>query len=192
MRQSTLTQQFGYEDEDAEAKEENNDPTLPLGWRAGVDKFSGKTYYIHAATLNVVFSRSEIFKKPPAAAVARRAPISLPDSVLSVPTFPSVFVVSPPPAAAGRRTSKKASKPVVINLMTTSSDSETEDEENKKPRHHFTTQDLLDIPLPDEDSKKKKPYITAQDLLDMSLPGDSDEEESNDDDNDGNQSPVLF
>lgn len=199
MRQSTLTQQFAYEDQ---GSQENNDPTLPLlGWREVVDKFSGRTYFIHAATGNVVFSREEIYKKPPAAAVAVRAPFSLPDAALSEPTFPSVFVVSPPPA--GRRASKKARKPVVINLMASGSeeedDSETDDEENKKPRPHVTTQDLLvNIPLPDGDSKK--PYVTSQDLMKISLPGDSQDEDSDktsdedsdDDDDDSDKSPVLL
>jgi hypothetical protein len=133
MRQLTLTQEFGTNNKN-DKDEENDDPTLPLGWREVVDKFSVKTYFIQDATGNVVFSRTGIFKKPP------------PDSVHPEPTFSTFSVVSPPPSSR-----KKTRKPVLINLMASSTEEEeeTEDEDERKPhRPDVSTEGLMSIVLP--------------------------------------------
>jgi hypothetical protein len=79
MHQLTLTQQFGGDN--WEGDQENYDPTtLPAGWREGADKISGKSCFVHELTGNVVFSRDELFKKPPAAVRPVRKPSLRPDS----------------------------------------------------------------------------------------------------------------
>ena len=195
-----MTQQFGS-DED----QENDDPALPLGWQEVADEFSGKTFFIHDAAGNVVFSRDGMFKKPPAAVCVRAAPFSHPSSVLSEPTFPAVFAVSPPPVG---RKARKARKPVIIDLMTSSAsedDSATEDDERNKKPPCLSTQELelMDIPLPgdsqDNERNKKPPHLSTQDLMKIPLPGDSkdkdsdeDSNEDSNDDDDGNELPALL
>ena len=88
--------------------------------------------FIHEATGNEVFSHEMASSRNHLLQFV--APLLLHDSVLSEPTFPSIFVGSPPPVG---REVRKARKPVINNLMTSSAsededNSETDDEGNEK------------------------------------------------------------